>query len=192
MAEKESRDYLGGLHFEFGDMPQDEKLREMMLYIADRCADDADFGAVKMNKIMYFADFWSYARYGEPVSGSQYTRQKQGPVPKRLLPVRSELETSGCIAIEKRERGKYKQHRVVVTGKYNLSHLSGRDVGIIEDVIEVLMGRNAKSVSDLSHGVAWEGLPDNELIPYESIFLSDDPIYPEDVEMTRSIFPEDI
>ena len=39
-------------------------LGELILYIAERCAEDPIFGAVKLNKLLWRADFLAYARDG--------------------------------------------------------------------------------------------------------------------------------
>ena len=38
------------------------------------------------------------------------------------------------------------------------------------------MGKIRNEVSHLSHGKAWEVANDGQSIPYEAVFLSDDPI----------------
>ncbi len=54
-----------------------EKLRELVLYIADKCEEDRTFGAVKLNKILFYADFISFAEYGEPITGVSTGSLKQ-------------------------------------------------------------------------------------------------------------------
>ena len=38
-------------------VPDCEKLKELVLVVAQLCADDRNFGAVKLNKLLFFADF---------------------------------------------------------------------------------------------------------------------------------------
>jgi len=37
----------------------ERKFKELILYVADKCSDDPDFGAVKLNKILFYSDFYS-------------------------------------------------------------------------------------------------------------------------------------
>ena len=46
-----------------------QKFKELVLHISQKCADDPSFGAVKLNKILFFADFASSAHYGTPITG---------------------------------------------------------------------------------------------------------------------------
>ena len=39
------------------DAHSDERLGELILYVADKCADDPRFGATKLNKILWWSDF---------------------------------------------------------------------------------------------------------------------------------------
>ena len=50
------------------------KFKELVLYIASRCERDPTFGAVKLNKELFFSDFWAYAEFGEPITGAEYIK----------------------------------------------------------------------------------------------------------------------
>jgi len=47
---------------------QPEKFRELILYIARKSEDDPKFGAVKLNKILFFSDFAAFRAFGKIVS----------------------------------------------------------------------------------------------------------------------------
>jgi hypothetical protein len=81
--------------------PEDErKMKELILYISQKCADDAKFGATKLNKILYFSDFLAYAYHGSPITGFEYQKLPNGPAPRRLVPVREQLMESGELGIQ--------------------------------------------------------------------------------------------
>ena len=63
---------VGELHYDFPELKGEEKLRELIIYISDKCIDDETFGAVKLNKILYLSDFDHYAKYGIPITGLPY------------------------------------------------------------------------------------------------------------------------
>jgi hypothetical protein len=48
-------------------------------------ADGFTFGAVKLNKILYYADMLHYAHTGAPITGATYAKRQQGPVPKQVV-----------------------------------------------------------------------------------------------------------
>ena len=60
-----------------------ERLREMILYVAQHCATAERFGAIKLNKILWKADFDAFAARGVPVTGRQYHRLHSVQAPER-------------------------------------------------------------------------------------------------------------
>jgi len=178
------------LTFDFPEMEPDIRLRELMLYVAKKCSDDPSFGATKLNKILYFSDFLSYLNDGRPVTGSEYMAQQHGPVPKRLVPMRQELEGAGDAVVEKRTRLTHEQHRLVPLRDPDLSLFSSREIAIVDEVIERLKGRAAWEVSMLSHGMAWNVPAEGESIPYQAAFLSSDPLTPDDIAWAQELINE--
>lgn len=170
------------------DEQSEARLRELILYIAAQCQDDPKFGATKLNKILWWADFLSYAEHGKPITGIEYQRLGNGPAPRRLVPIRNEMEAAGDIAVaEVPGRGGYVQKKIVPLRAPDLDVFSPTDIAVVNDVIQALWRKTAKGVSNLSHGKAWEVAGDGELIPYEAVFLSDDPINRYDVARTREL-----
>src|ERR1700733_2004446 len=76
------------------------ELRELILYISQKCANDPRFGAVKLNKVLYFSDFLSYAHYREPITGMEYFKLPHGPAPRRLVPIREQMKQDGDLGIQ--------------------------------------------------------------------------------------------
>src|SRR5919109_351200 len=57
------------------------RLKELVLYLA--CASetaDPGFGMVKLNKLLYRADFEAFRRLGHSLTGETYQKQAYGPV----------------------------------------------------------------------------------------------------------------
>jgi antitoxin SocA-like protein len=164
------------------------RLREIILHIAHRCATAEYFGAIKLNKILAFADFTSFARYGKPITGVEYMRQPNGPVPRKMKPVIEQMKRSKDIAIQVLPIGKYEEHRVVPLRPANLDLLSPRDVAILEEVIALTWKATGQQVSDFSHGRAWEVAGENgAAIPYEAALLSDRQVSAAQIARTREL-----
>lgn len=178
------------LTFVFPDMEPDRRLRELMLYVASKCSDDPGFGATKLNKILYFSDFLSYLNDSRPVTGAEYMAQQHGPVPKRLVPLRQELEEAGHAVVEKRARLTHEQHRLIPMREPDLSLFSAREIAIVDEVIQRLWGRRATEVSQLSHGIAWNVPSEGESIPYQAAFLSSDPLSSDDIARAQELINE--
>lgn len=160
--------------YEFPELDADERLRELILYVADKCASDEYFGSVKLNKILYFADQVSYAAYGESITGSEYLPLPQGPAPKRLATVKGEmLEAREVIEQTRTVGGGYTQKRIIGLRAPDLTKFSGRDIATIDGTIEFLEKKTASDVSYFSHGRAWRIAYKNQCpMPYEAAFVS--------------------
>jgi hypothetical protein len=154
---------------------QDEsKLAELILYICQKCADDPYFGATKLNKILYFADFLHYGNHGAPITGMEYQKLAYGPAPRRLLPVRQELMDRGDLGIQPVHlRSGKVQKRPVNLREPDLSLFSGSEIAQVDAVIGGLAGSDSDTVSELSHKmVGWQVVGEGETIPYNTVFIA--------------------
>lgn len=158
------------------DTEAEGRLRQLILYLASRCDSDPAFGATKLNKLLYFADFSSYRRYGEPITGVPYMKLPEGPAPVYFVKVRNEMIEAGDIVMKDVLFYQYPQKRIVAIKNPDLSVFDARDIALIEWVIRSLKRYTARQVSDLSHGRAWRIAGDKEQIPYEaSLLMEGDP-----------------
>jgi hypothetical protein len=162
------------LKFEFPELEGNERLRELILYISQKCADDPTFCATKLNKLLFYSDFFSYFRFGEPIAGLEYQRLPHGPAPKQLVPVREEMVSNGDLAVQKVGFFDKQQHRCIPLRDPDLNRFKARDIAVLDDLIQKLWAKTAKEVSEMSHQRAWRIAKDRESIPYQAIFLSDD------------------
>lgn len=55
-----------------------ERLRNLLLYFIHECEDVFN---TKMNKLLFYADFYHYRQHGQAISGLSYRAIKYGPVP---------------------------------------------------------------------------------------------------------------
>lgn len=165
----------------------EERLRELILYISTRCERDHRFGATKLNKILAFADFTAYFRRHVPITGVEYMRLPQGPVPRRLKPIAADMERKNDIKMRTVQDGKFEQKRIVPLRPARLGLFSADDIAIVDEIIQMLWGRTAKAVSEFSHGIAWRVASDGERIPYEAVFLSDEALTDYDIARTHEL-----
>lgn len=164
-----------------------QRLRELIVYISEKCADDPNFGAIKLNKILYYSDFRAFERWGVPLTGVGYFRLRNGPAPKALVPVRDALVQEGAIRLEKVPVGNVEQRRTVALRPPVLEHFTTDEILLVDEVIRELWPQNATEVSDASHDIRWLTLSHKDDIPYEFAFLSNEPVTERDVERTREL-----
>jgi hypothetical protein len=171
----------------FPERHPDKRLGELMLYIAKKSQFDQNFGGTKLNKILFYADFVSYGRSGKPITGAEYIKQEFGPTPKRLLPVRKQLEARKEAAVQRVDFLGKEQQRLVALRDPDLSLFSGEEIALVDQVIVYLRRKSAKDVSELSHNRAWSVAKMGGSIPYEAAFISDENPNERDIERGREL-----
>jgi antitoxin SocA-like protein len=160
----------------FGEKKRsDARLRELILYIADKSVPDECYGAIKLNKILYFSDFGAYLERGKPITGTEYMGLPQGPVPRRFVTAREHLLGRGDIVVRKQPfKGKV-QDRIIALRDANLDLFTGWEVSYVDEVIARFWGRPAREMSALSHDRVWRlAGTEKGAIPYQAVFISDD------------------
>lgn len=155
------------------------KFRELLCYITEQCADDPTFGSVKLNKILFYADFAAYRKLRKPITGATYRKLSEGPAPRELLPARRVLVDSRRIEMKERTYFGYAQKRPVLSpdSTADTSLFSEGEMDIIDETIAFFRGKSAREVSDYSHREpGWMLAEDLEDIPYQTAHLSAEPI----------------
>jgi len=178
---------MSDVHYRF-DVPKGkQRFRELIVYVSAKCADDPHFGAVKLNKILFYSDFRAFERLGEPITGFQYFALDEGPAPYLLRPIRRELVKEGAIEVQTHVVGNFSQLRTVARRDAYLDIFTQAELAIVNETIDELWGKTAGEVSRDSHGVAWRTRMIEGLIPYEAAFYSDEDATPEDIAEAREL-----
>jgi hypothetical protein len=165
------------------------KFKELILYVSSKCANMHYFGAVKLNKVLFFSDFMAYGLHGKPITGAAYIRLEKGPAPKALVPIRNEMVEHGDAVIVPVRVFNRTQQRLVPKREPNVSIFSPDELKLVDDVIEALCNTTADQTSELSHerSAGWKLVEDREEIPYESVFLSTEPLTRSDIESGKAL-----
>lgn len=167
------------------------KFKEAILYICAKSEQDPRFGAVKLNKILFYADFRAYTQLGMPITCATYQHLPEGPAPKEMLPMRAELEAEERLRIETRVYFNRQQKRPVALRAAALSVFSGPEVAILDAAIEYLAGKDATEASEVSHREwAWKLTDESEDIPYGLAWLSPDPLTDEQIAFGERLAQE--
>jgi Antitoxin SocA-like, Panacea domain len=150
------------------------RLREMILYVSDHCANARRFGKVKLNKIIWKSDFDAFAARHVPVTGRPYQRLRWGPAAVEMPPLYGEMLQEGLIHIDRIDLGDgYIEHRTIPDVQPELKLFSQDDLSYVDTAIEYYWEKTGTEASDDSHGVAWGTREDGDPMPYELALLSD-------------------
>ena len=173
--------------YEFPEMSSRERLRELILYIAEKLKDDPNFGRTKLAKIIYFSDMESFRMHRQPVSGTAWIRMQYGPLPRDFLQILDELKSEGRIAESEREYFDYTQKRIQVLSGTTADMFGEIELGVVDSVIQKFANWNAIGLSERSHGVAWRLTEEGKRIPYEYSLYSDEPLTEEELQHAQNL-----
>ena len=169
-------------------MEDTTKFREAIVYIADRCKEDRKFGAVKLNKILYYSDFRAYRSLRQSITGSEYQHLSEGPAPRGLLDIRQSLIEDGSIELQRRMYFNRVQHSITAIREPDLSVFRQDELDIIDEVIEDLWNMNGSEVSELSHQeIGWQVTKESETIPHRTAWISAQPLSPEQIDLGKEV-----
>jgi Protein of unknown function (DUF4065) len=161
-----------------------KKLRELILFVAQRCAED-DVGDIFLNKVLFFSDAFALQHLGQPITGSRYQKQPLGPTSLPLLPLRNEMIANEEVEVE--TSGKRTVTRALRDP--DMSKFSKDEIELVEHVIELFRGYSATVVSNASHDLSpgWNLVELGEDIPLESQLLSRGPAPARALERGRAL-----
>lgn len=152
-----------------------EKLKEALHFVIESCDDSSRLGAIRLNKILWFADCHSYRDHGTAITADGYVKRRFGPVPKRVLAATRELEEEKKIAIREVPYSARKSFREFMSlSSPEVSALSEQDKQTLAAYTHIICNEfTAAKISDVSHDQIWEAADEGEEIPLYTIFASE-------------------
>jgi uncharacterized phage-associated protein len=156
------------------------KFKELVLHLAQASAEDEGFGMVKLNKLLYRADFEAYRLLGKSITGETYEKQDYGPVARELPRALDELGKDQRMQWQHIPSGPYVRDvpEPRETEAADVSLFTDEEMKIVRRALEELAEHGAKSVSQWSHetSAGWRVKQIGEEIPYSSAMINLEPL----------------
>lgn len=147
------------------------KFREVLLYILNKVGAKPNIGETVLYKLLYFIDFDFYEKYEEQLIGATYRKNKFGPTPIEFDKIVSAMIRDEEITKVENDYFKRTQKKYLPLRKPSLECFSGKEMELIDEVLNRLADKNASQISEYSHGdVPWKVTQDMEVIDYETVF----------------------
>ncbi len=151
----------------------DEKLKELILLIAEWSQADEKFGAIKLNKLLFHCDFSAFLTFNKPITGQEYFALPQGPAPKRLLPITEKMQTHQELAYQQVLDHGFLQKRPIALRSAKVSVFTPREMKLISQTVQKYWRMTASEISDQSHlFLGWKTAKEKETIPYSTALVS--------------------
>src|SRR3989339_136694 len=161
------------------------KLRNVILYILEKCGGKPNIGETVLYKLLYFIDFDAYEKTGKPITGLSYVKLQFGPVPKadEYHQVLDEMKAKNELKIFEQLYHQMHQKRYVALTNTDMSLFNGEEIKIMDSVITKLSDMQAKQITEYAHGdVPWIVAENKKLIPYQLVFEREKPYTEHDYE----------
>jgi uncharacterized phage-associated protein len=170
------------------------KFKELVLLLSREslARGDEGFGMVKLNKLLYRADFEAFRLLGRPLTGETYEKQEYGPVARDLPIVLDELASEQRLYWQQIPRGPYTRKVPAASeaevAQPDISQFSAEELRIIERALGELGEYGGKDASEWSHeqSAGWNVAREfGDAIPYGTALISTEPIPAEDLERAK-------
>lgn len=163
-----------------------DRLVQLILHVCKRNEEARFFGRIKLNKIIWKADFDAFAKRGIPLTGEAYQRLPQGPALRCMKPLLREMLERGLLEERKRDFGSGKvEQRPIARVPADLQWFSADDLNYVDNSIAHYWNMTGTETSDDSHGMAWSTRHDRDDMPYETAYLSDKILGAAQIERAR-------
>ena len=154
------------------------KLRNVLLYILEKCAGKPNIGETVLYKLLYFVDFDSFEIYKKAIIGLDYVNLQFGPVPvsSQYSSVITKMKESEELRVISQNYYGLKIKRYINLVSYPLGSLEPEETKVIDFVINSFSDLSATKIEDYVHGDApWALTKKGDLIPYHLVFEREAP-----------------
>jgi len=149
-----------------------KKLKNVILYILEKCAGKPNVGETVLYKLLYFIDFDNFEINNKSITGLGYVHLQYGPAPvaSQYLPVIEEMKNNQELRIIIQDYHGLKMKRYINLVSHDIDFLYPQETKVIDDVIGSLSNMSASQIEEYSHGDApWRLTDDKEIIPYNFV-----------------------
>lgn len=146
------------------------KIKDLILYIANKLKDRESFWKTVLNKLLYFSDFNYYEWTGTFITGAVYKKLPYWPVPQNITEILNEMVEDWEIAVWDTTFHGFTQQRIIPLKQANIEVFSQIDsqsktpkphytpyddlpsvIKIVDDVLDKYQYWKAAQISEFSH-----------------------------------------
>jgi uncharacterized phage-associated protein len=170
----------------------DRKFYELVVLLADRSKDDPLFGAIKLNKLLFYCDFLAYALLGKPITGQEYFALQNGPAPRHKVVHWDKMVRRKDIAI-RRESTRFDNEREVTLALRDpdVTVFTSPELDIVYKVLAHSKDMAGSDLSKITHKFpGWELAREKEVIPYPVALVGNRHPTPAELKYARALQEE--
>ena len=149
--------------------PDFDKVSGLISLFLQNCKEEYN-DKLKLNKLLFYADFWNYKKNGSSITGISYRAIKYGPVPAYYDNIYALLESDNHIITEFTDDGHGGAREIFKSGiETNKEIFTELEIETIEEIINKFKNTPTWEVVKVSHNeIAWQKLNvENKIISYQ-------------------------
>ena len=149
------------------------KLKNLILYILEKCGGKPNVGETVLYKLLYFADFDNFEIFGKPITGMSYVHLQYGPVPSanEYCPAVQEMVEKKELKIITQQYYGMPQKRYIALVNSDINIFNLREIKLIDTILANLSDKTATQIEDYVHEDApWKLTEEKQIINYKFVF----------------------
>lgn len=167
-----------------------ERLTKMVHFVVQHTPPEK-LGAVKLNKVLWFADLMYYRLHGRTISGeTSYRKLQYGPVPNDMVGILADLKRRQFIAEREAQTPVGSRREFVWLEAVDTSGFDPAEIDTLRDVIEWASPMSAKEISELTHDDLWEESADGAQIPVAAAAVIPGKVSDDDLRWAEEVLSE--
>lgn len=152
-----------------------DKFKQVLLYILETAGARPNIGLTVLYKLLYFIDFDYYEKYEMQLMGLTYFKNTHGPAPREFKMVIDQMIADGEVEQVASKYFTREQKKYLPRKSPDLSLLNGRELEMIDSVLERYGDKSATQLSEMSHrDTPWKATESGENIDYDLAFYRPD------------------
>lgn len=108
-----------------------------------------------LNKLMFYADFGHFKKFGQSISGLYYKALPKGPVPENYGGIYNQVVINGYARIEEKDFGDFVGERFISFEEASFGQeeniFSQTEIEMLNEVSKKFLGLSTKKIVDISH-----------------------------------------
>jgi len=145
----------------------EKKYKNVVLFFAKK-VQNGTLGKLKMMKLLYFLDFDFFEKYGKSVTGDNYLRFENGPVPQMAEKILKEMNGKEIKITNKKVANGYNdQQHIEALKDFDINVFSKEELVMLEEVADKWEKFSGSEMKMATHGEApWIATKPNDIIDY--------------------------
>lgn len=144
-----------------------KKYKNAVLFFAKKIRNGT-LGKLKMMKLLYYLDFDFFEKYGRSITGDEYLRFENGPVPRKAEKMLKEMNGKEIkISTRKIGNGYNDQMHIEAQSEFDMNVFEKEELLMLEEIATKWEKFTGTEMKNASHGEApWIATKPNEIIDY--------------------------